>query len=94
MSTIHAIYKSKDDIANKKEFKYTIMNSVHNNNQTKLTTASQNMKSLTDTLILLQESINAHLTSKLCITNEDNNIENTVEKYDENNDDDIEETNN
>ncbi|CAG8730079.1 15139_t:CDS:1, partial [Rhizophagus irregularis] len=78
MSTIHAIYQSKDDIANKKEFEYTITNSVQNNNQTKVTTASQNMKSLTDALILLQESINTYLTSKLCITNEDKkNIEDT-----------------
>jgi len=93
MSTIQAIYQSKEDAANEKEFKYTIKDSVHNNNQIQAATAHQNMESLTDTLILLQESINTYLTSKL-YTNEDNNIEDTMGDDDENEGDDIEENTN
>ncbi|GBC04085.1 hypothetical protein RclHR1_00550030 [Rhizophagus clarus] len=91
MSTVRAIYQSKDNVANEKEFKYTITSSVYNNNQSK---ASQDMKSLTDTLILMQESINTYLTSKLSVMNEDNNIEDTIGDDDENCDDDNEKTDN
>ena len=68
MSTIQAIYQSKGDTASEKEFKHTITNPDHNNNQTKATTVNQNMKLLTDALILLQKDINIYLTSKLNIT--------------------------